>query len=261
MPFPLSTAQFESLDAEGQCVFLGEQERLTDALRNRLEALAQRSGKSALDVQIAINDIFADLGRAQDKLRPMTLAYDKAIREWKMGKKPYSSSFGRDFAAALVRWEKLRLGIGCQRMSDERALKESIGVTYASLSKIEQRAADIVRGERRVARGRSLLDPASRIAKAVRAKWLTSTPPIRVDEPPVLLIKTIVCIALPHIEKLAGGPIYGGTPKGNPATTDPPGLGALVSIVQMAHPVDPAHPSVGFEYISDLIRRHHKADV
>src|ERR1700677_1950040 len=100
MPFPLSTAQFESLDAEGQSVFLREQQRLTDALENRLKVLAQRSDERDLDVQIAINDIFADLGRAQDKLRPMTLAYDKAIREWKMGKKPYSSSFGHDFAAA-----------------------------------------------------------------------------------------------------------------------------------------------------------------
>jgi hypothetical protein len=261
MPYPLSPAQFDSLSDPEQRDFLSKQDQLSAAMRNRLEAVAHISGKSAHDVQMAISDIFADLESAQDKLRPMTLAYDKAIREWKMGKKPYSSSFGRDFAASLVRWEKLRLGIGCQKMSDEGALTQSIGVTYASLSKIEQRAADMVRGERRVARGKSLKDPASRIAKAVRAKWLTPTPRLRVDEPPVLLIKTIVEIALPHIEKLAGGPISGGTPKGNPATTDPPGLGALASIVQMAHPVDPAHPSVGFEYISDLIRSLHKAEV
>jgi hypothetical protein len=183
MLYPLSPAQFESLSDREQRDFLSEQERLSAAMRNRLEALAEISGKGVLDAQIAINDIFADLESAQANLRPMTLAYQEAIREWKMGKKPYSSSFGRDFTASLVRWEKLRLGIGCRKVSEERALQESIDVTYASLSKIEQRAADIVRGERRVARGKSsdpaLMDPASMIAKAVREKWLTPTPVAR----------------------------------------------------------------------------------
>jgi hypothetical protein len=243
---PQST--FDRKDDWAKRAFLIKQQSLLEGLRGRLGALAHAAGKSELAIQMAIAGIFQELGSEQDKLRPTRPERLDEIRNWKMGKGVHSSPLGDDFVPSLVRETRLQRGIGYRKRSKSKAIEGSIGVTYESLTAIEKRAVDIVLGKRRVARNK-VSDTASRIAKAIQDEWLTPIPTVKITDPRTLSVRTIVRIALPFIEEIAGGPVRGGTPKddNDPSVMDPPAVGALVAIVLMAH------KSTTAEYISDLI--------
>jgi hypothetical protein len=237
-----------------------KQQRLHSALQNRLEAIAKESGKSPHDARVTKLKIFCELGFEQAKLVPRSIASQRRIegenRKWKAGKEPYGPSIAPDFAASLVRMAFLRRGIRSRRYSEEQAISESKGVTRDQLTAVERRATDIVLGLRRSPRGKPH-DRAAQIAKEVLATWFPPVPPFQPKHPDdarSLSIDAVVRIALPFLDELAGRPIRGGTPDNDhdPASMEPPGLGALVAFSRMAH------PKASVEYICDLILAHRR---
>jgi hypothetical protein len=93
--------------------------RLRVALQNRLEAIAARAQKDALQVRITKALIFVELGHEQSKLVPPSVAHqvrtEKELRNWRAAKGRYQPLVHREFAAKLVRKASLRLGVRSRR--------------------------------------------------------------------------------------------------------------------------------------------------
>jgi hypothetical protein len=233
----------------------GRLENLYKALQNRCGAIALVAGKDPRDVGITTALIFFELSLEQSKLIPPCVDRQREMRNWRAGKKEYGPPIAPDWAAKLVRKASRRMGVQTPRHSEAKSIEASTSIAYADLTLVEKRAVDVAIGNRRAAR-RTPDDRAIKLAKAVRREWLRPVPPFREAQATALSIEAIVRIALPHLDALANGPIRGGTPDNDddPATMEPPGLGALVAIARMTH------PRAGWEYICDVIRKCRKPD-
>jgi hypothetical protein len=252
----------------------GELER---AFEDRLEALAQRSKKSALHVASAKAEIWRALNIEQTRLAPSVNAQirtKRSIRNWRLGKSTdwiedqksgkwsdqevnYGPRIDPAFAASLVRLAFLRRERG---KSEEQAVVEAAGVKEVDLSAIEHRAFELVIGKRGFTRTNAK-DRAVPLAKAVLKDWLPSEPACRLIPPteaPALTIETIVHIAVPFLDELAGRRIGHSAPyrgRDNPAEISPPALGALVAIARMAH------PRASLEHVRHSIRSYRRLNV
>jgi hypothetical protein len=165
------------------------------------------------------------------------------------GKEDYESL--RDWVAILVRKARLQSREpGWKLHSEATAIERSVNVTYADLSEIEKRAANMIIGKRRPLRVLRN-DRAAKLAKAVRDEWIKPVPPFRKKKATrTLTIETIVLTVLPVLDALANGPIRLSEPDDDdPEKMNPAPLGALLAIVRMAH------PKARFEYICQVIRK------
>jgi hypothetical protein len=187
-----------------------------------------------LKISLAIQD---------ERLRRLTAAYERR-RDYRASKAGRGQPFDPDFAARLVRIASLKLGIRSRRHSEQEAFEASRGIKFEGLPSIERRAAEIVLGRRRAARNNPL-DPATRIAGFVRCEWFSENPRVRrkktegislheIDRIPIP-IPSIVRIAVPILDQLAGKPIASGIPTSrDPRFMEPAGMAALLAIVRLA---------------------------
>jgi hypothetical protein len=228
--------------------------KLTALARNPiLETLKKRLRDLALEARVAANQTplaEADVRRAetdariaqtriffamQDERRDrLPLRYERLreLREWRADK---SQLFNIDFVVRLVRIESLRLGIGSRRHSNEEAIEASVGIKFSDLPSIERRAVEIVLGHRRAANSNKQ-EPASRIAKRVRREWITKVTPVRQNKGRPLSISSIVRIAIPILDQLAGEPIPSGIPTDRDLDTmRPVGMAVLFAIVKLTY--------------------------
>jgi hypothetical protein len=181
----------------------------------------------------------------------------RAVREWRAALSTHGGngeSEGkdslRDWVAVLVRKARLQSREpGWRRHSEATAIEGSVNVTYADLSEIEKRAANMIIGKRRPLRVLRN-DRAEKLAKAVRDEWIKPVPQFRRKRRArTLSIDAIVLTVLPILDDLANGPIklpmnY----EDDPARMEPSALGALVAIARMWH------PNANYEYIRHLVQ-------
>ena len=222
---------------------------LLDVLKARLRELALRKYTSEeanvrsveLEVSIAQADIF--LAVQDERLRCLTAPYER--RRNHRASEGRWGIFDQDFVARLVRVESLKLGIRSRRHSEQEALEASTEITFEGLPSIEQRAVEIVLKRRRAARNNPR-DPASRIACAVRREWFSEPPPDRrkktegispyeIHRIPIPIL-SIVRIAVPILDQLAGKPIASGIPTSRDVRSmKAAGMAALFAIVQLEY--------------------------
>lgn len=226
---------------------------LPDVLQARLRELALQKYTSEvplpeanvrsveLEVSIAQADIF--LAIQDERLRRLTAPYERRrnhrASEGRLG------LFDQDFVARLVRVESLKRGIRSRRHSEQEAVEASTEITFVGLPSIEQRAAEIVLSRRRAARNNPR-DPASRIACAVRREWFSEPAPDRPKKSEGISLyelhripipnSSIVRIAVPILDQLAGKPIASGIPTSRDVRfMKPAGMAALFAIVQLEY--------------------------
>lgn len=230
------------------------QQRLTDALRNRLEAVAARTGKAPLDARIAMVKIFAaieDQKRALVGVRP-SKKYQEHIWKWRNDARKMTP----DFAAAIVRIVRLRMGIGSRKRREQAAIQLAVGVTSHSLSTVEARAARMLMGEGRITQNPH--DKANEIARAARAEW--GSPAIYPRQrSPQLSLEKVILTAVPFIEDLSDKKLRGTTPKSNePIEMEPPEFGALMALVQIykAPVLGVPNEEPCFEYVNDILTKY-----
>lgn len=182
------------------------------------------------------SEIFAEIDRAEKRLllpaRSEHLQdYLQKIREWEVGREPFEIND----AARQVRIASLKLGIRSRRHSEEEAIDASVGVKYDDLPIIEKRAVEIVLGRRRAAKNNKM-EIASRLANEVRREWIAAVPPIKRSKGKPLSVATIVRIAVPRLDKLAGKEIVAGIPTSqDPAKMKSPGFAALYAIIRLSY--------------------------
>jgi hypothetical protein len=239
-------------------VSLKTRQGLQLALQNRLEALAERSKKGQLQVDLAKAQIFHALDSEQANVAPSIntqIRTKRAIRNWRLGKSTdwiedqksgkwsdqainYGPRIDPDLAASLVRHAFLRRERG---RCEERTVEEAAGVKEADLTAIEHRAFELVIGKRGFTRTNAK-DRAVPLARAVLRDCFPPESDYRLIPPteaPALTIEKIVHIVVPFLDKLAGKSISYTPPdpdEDDPAKINPPALGALVAIARMAHP-------------------------
>jgi hypothetical protein len=178
--------------------------KLTEAMRNRLEAAAQKAGKGSLEARLAMASIFAAIKYQEQSLNCPQLSdkFQEAICKWRNDARKMSP----DFAAPIVRMVAIRKGIGRRKRSEDASIEMAAGVTFNALSAIEKRAARMLMGQGRATR--NVDDMATKIARAALADWGTSPEYPRPRTPRLTLEKTIV-VAIPFIEELSGERLRG----------------------------------------------------
>lgn len=216
---------------------------ILEALKARLremalEARASRNQASVADdevrsldkeARIAQAEIFLAIRDERQNRRPDRYERQLELREWEVAGEP----FDVDFAARLVRIASLKCGRRSRRYSEEKAIEASSGIKFQDLPAIERRAVEIVLGRRRVAKN-NRMEPASRIANQVRREWLTPVPPVRRNKGRPISISSIVRVAVPILDQLAGKPIASGIPTSRDLLSmKPAGMAALFAIVQL----------------------------
>jgi hypothetical protein len=221
------------------------QSPVLDALRIRLVELALEARASKketvvtkadnispeIEARIAQAEIFWVIEQERQNRRPTRYKLLRELREWKVEGEP----FDIDFATRLVRIGSLRLGIRSRRHSEEEAIEASKGLKYESLASIERRAVEIVLGRRRAPKN-NRREPAARIANLVRGEWLPQVPAVRCNKGVPISIASIVRIAVPILDKLAGKPIASGIQTSSDVQSmKSAGMAALVAIVQLEH--------------------------
>jgi hypothetical protein len=226
---------------------------LLEALQRRLRELAFEAHTSIseeplaeadirpieMEALIAQADIFDGIDDERERRLPPRYERVKEIRAWEVGG---GKQFDIDEVARMVRMASLKLGIRSRRHSEEEAIKASRGIKFEDLPSIEQRSVEIVLRRRRSARNNPR-DPASRIANHVRREWFAKVPPVRRTKgeisffsgPRIVVpISSIVRIAVPILDQLAGKPIASGIPTScDSRTIKNAGMAALFAIVQM----------------------------
>jgi hypothetical protein len=228
---------------------------LLDALKERLPELALETRASMneaplvetdiqraeIEARIAQFEIFAGIEDERERRLPPRHERLQEIRAWEVGS---VKRFDIDEVARMVRMASLILGIRSRRHSGQRAIEASRGVKFDNLPSIELRAAEIVLRHRRVARNNPR-DPASRIANYVRREWFPKVPAVRRKKggisffsgPRIVVpISSIVRIAVPILDRLAGMPIASGIPtRRDPRTMKPAGMAALYAIALLEY--------------------------
>jgi hypothetical protein len=202
------------------------------------EADLRTAETEALVAQVEILDGIED---ERQKHLPARYERLRETRAWEVGR---GEPFDDDDAARKVRKASLRLGIRSRRHSEEKAIEASRGIKFKDLPSIERRAAEIVLGRRRAARNNPM-EPASRIARYVRREWFAKVPPVRRKKGGISLfsgprivvpISSIVRIAVPILDQLAGKPIASGIPANrDPRTMKPAGMAALYAVVRLEY--------------------------
>ena len=117
--------------------------------------------------------------------------------------------------------------------SEELAIRKARGVTYDSLSSVEQRAARMLMGTAR--QTRNLSDVATKIAIAARADWGYPSTYARVTSVSIS-IEELIQIAIPFIEALSDKPLRGVEASGlerQVIKMEPPEVGALVALARI----------------------------
>jgi hypothetical protein len=205
------------------------QHKLTQAMRNRLEAVAAKAGKSPMDARLAMARIFSaiEYSKKMQNRGPRSRQFAEDLQNWRNG----APKFAPDFAAATVRMARLKMGIGVRKHTEENAIKEAAGTTFVSLSIVERRAAEMLMGTKRATR--TISDPATRIARAARAEWGNGVEYPRPVKPR-LSLEDVIRIAIPIIEEMSAQPVRGGSPKSDYSIEmEPAELGALVALARM----------------------------
>jgi hypothetical protein len=221
------------------------QDPVLDALRMQLRELALEARASVneepvmeadvrraeLEAQIAQAGIFLAIQDERQNRRLPGYERLRALRAWKVEGEP----FDIDHAARLVRIVSLKLEIRSRRHSEEEAIEASKGVKFQDLPSIERRAAEIVLGRRRAAKS-NRREPASRIANQVRSEWLALVPSVRCNNGTPISISSIVRIAIPILDQLAGKTVASGIPtSGDLRSMKSAGMAALFAIVQLEY--------------------------
>jgi hypothetical protein len=199
------------------------------------EADVRTAEKEAL---IARTDIFDGIEDERERRLPPRYERLKEIRAWEVSG---GQQLDIDDVARRVRMASLKLGIRSRRHSEEEAIEASSGIKFEDLPSIERRAVEIVLRRRRAARNNKT-EPASRIANYVRCEWFAKVRPVRRNKggislfsgPRILVpVSSIVRIAVPILDQLAGKPIPSGIPTNrDPLTMKPAGMAALYAIVR-----------------------------
>jgi hypothetical protein len=224
------------------------QRKLTDAMRNRLEAAAKKAGKGSMEARLAMARIFAAIEYQQQALHCFQPSdkTQEAIWKWRNNARKMSP----DFAAPIVRMVAIRKGVGKRKRSEDASIEMAAGVTFDALSAIEKRAARILMGQGRATR--NVDDKATKIARVALADWGTS-PEYSRPRKPRLTLETIIRVAIPFIEELSGERLRGANEAkdAHAIEIEPPALGALVALARMNK------EGASLKYVSDIIAKHH----
>jgi hypothetical protein len=187
--------------------------------------------RAEIAAKTAQAEIFLAIGDERQSRLPTRYERLRELRAWEAN----GELFGIDFAARLVRMAALRLGIRSRRHSEEEAIEASRGIKFQNLPSVERRATEIVLGRRRAAKS-NRMEPASRIANQVRSEWIAKVPSVRRNKGRPISISSIVRIAVPFLDQLAGKPIASGIPTCHDLhSMKPAGMGALFAIVRLAY--------------------------
>jgi hypothetical protein len=220
------------------------------------EADVRSAEKEAL---IAQTEIFDGIEDERERRLPPRYERLKEIRAWEVGSR---QQLDIDDVARMVCMASLKLGIRSRRHSEEEAIEASSGIKFEDLPSIERRAVEIILRRRRAARNNKM-EPASRIANYVRRERFAKVPPVQRNKGGISLfsgprivvpISSIVRIAVPILDQLAGKPIASGIPTNrDPRTMKPTGMAALYAIVQLEH------GSASFERVYNVLRELRRA--
>jgi hypothetical protein len=184
------------------------------------------------EAQVAQAQIFWAIQVERQSRKPARYLRLRELRNWKIEGEP----FDIDHAARLARFGSLKLGISSRRHSEEEAIQASSGIKFQDLPSVERRAVEIVLGRRRAAKN-NRGEPASRIADLVRSEWIPEVPAVRCNKGLPISISSIVRIAVPILDKLAGKLIASGIPTSGDdlQTMKPAGMAALFAIVNLEY--------------------------